>query len=102
MGLTTSMTLTYVATPGTARCRTWCGGCDALRASLDFDLVALQLKNVEVPPGHVDRDVVDRHAPDRTLEAAAMGMAVEDDVGPVFGDRARKPLAAEKGPDPFG
>src|SRR4051794_2270759 len=100
--LTTGTAQAHVAPPATARCRTWCRVRDALRASLDLDLVALELEDVEVPPGHVDRDVIDRHAPNRTLEAAAMGMAVQDDVGPILGDRAREPVAAEKRPDPLG
>src|SRR5512132_718387 len=70
-------------------------------ARLDFHLVTLELEHVEVAAGDVDGDVVDRRGADRALEAAAVGMSVEDDVGPVLRDRRREPVAAEIRPDPL-
>src|SRR4029079_15313427 len=41
-------------------------------AGLDLDVASFQLEDVEVAARHVDRDVVDRHAADRALEASAV------------------------------
>src|SRR5439155_27266648 len=70
-------------------------------ARLDFDRVPLQLENVEIAARHVNRDVVDRDAADRSLEAPGMGMPMQDDVRSVLRDGRREPLGAEVGPDPF-
>ena len=59
----------------------------------------LQLEDVEVAAGDVDRDVVDRHRPDRAFEASRMRMTVEDDIGPVLGNRPGESIAAEVRPD---
>src|SRR6266511_2074291 len=83
----------------TAWCRTPCLRCNGLRARLDLDLVALELEDVEVTSRYVDGDVVHRDRPDRTLEAAGVRMAVEDDVGPVLRDRRREAVAPEVRPD---
>jgi hypothetical protein len=64
--------------------------------------VTLELEHIEIPPGDMDGDVVDRCRADRTLEAAAVGVAVEHDVGPVLRNRRREPVAAEIRPDPLG
>src|SRR5712691_1504254 len=72
-----------------------------LRAGLDLDLVPLQLEDVEVAAGDVDGHVVDRHRSDRALEAAEVGVAVEDEVGTVLRDRDCETLAAEVRPDPL-
>jgi hypothetical protein len=63
--------------------------------------MTFELEDVEIPPGDMDGDVVDRRGADRALEAAAVGMPVEDDVGPVLRDRRREPVAAEIRPDPL-
>src|SRR5919202_2944452 len=79
-----------VATPGT------------LRSGLDLHLVPLEIEDVEIAPGYVDGDVVHGDAPDRALELAGVRVAVEDDVGPVLGDRRREAVAAEVRPNPVG
>src|SRR5438034_2238409 len=61
--------------------------------------MALQLEDVEVATRYVHGDVVHRHAADRAFEAAAVGVAVQDDVGTVFRDRGSKAVAAEIRPD---
>ncbi len=60
-----------------------------------------ELEDPEVAPHHVDGDVVDRHRADAALEAAVVGVAVQDEVGPVLGDRRRHPLGAEERPEPL-
>src|SRR3954447_21462576 len=73
-----------------------------LRVRLDLDLMAFQIEDVKVPPGHVDRHVVDGRGPDRAFEAAAVRVAVDDDVRAVLRDRCREALAAEVRPDSLG
>ena len=73
--------------------------------SLDLDLgVAVRPFEVEDPEGaahHVDGDVEDGHRPDPALEGTGVGVAVQDEVGPVLGDRDREPVGAEKREDPL-
>src|SRR5437763_3886972 len=70
-----------------------------LLARLDLYRVRLQFEDVEVAAGHVDGDVVHGSRADCAFEAASMSMAVEDDVGPVLGDRRCQPVTTEVGPD---
>src|SRR5919109_3797882 len=73
------------------------------RRRVDLDLGAsrgrLELEDVEVPAGHIHGDVVDRRRRDRALEPSRMGMAVQDKIGAVLGDRDAEPRAAEEGVD---
>lgn len=48
-----------------------------LRTRFDFDVVPLELEDIEVAAGHVDRDVVDRQAADSAFEAVAVGVAID-------------------------
>lgn len=74
-----------------------------LRARVRFDLdgVLAQLEDVEVAPGHVHRDVVDRHRADRALEAPRRHVAVQDHLGSILRDRNGWPVAPEVRPDPL-
>jgi hypothetical protein len=78
------------------------GTASSLRAGLDLHRVPLQIEHVEVAARHVHGHVVDGHRADRALEAARVGVAVEDDVRPVLRDRRREAVAAEVRPDPLG
>src|SRR5436190_21652262 len=55
------------------------GGLDRRRAR-----ARLQLEDPEVALCHVHRHVVDRHRSHEALEAAAVGVAVQDEVRPVL------------------
>ena len=48
---------------------------------------------------HRHRDVEDVDVADSAAEAAGVGVAVDDQVGSVLGDRRREPVGAEKRPD---
>src|SRR5260221_346205 len=54
-----------------------------------------QLERPEVLAHHVDRDVVDRHALHGALKGASVGVAMDDKIWLMLGDRPREPIAAE-------
>src|SRR3954454_15865605 len=60
---------------------------------------AVELEDEEIPAEHGHGDVEDRHVADRPPEAARVRVAVEDEAGPVLGDRDGKPVGAEERPD---
>src|SRR4029077_8521275 len=58
-----------------------------LRARLDLDLVPFELEDVAVATGNGDGGGGNRLRPDCAFETAAVGVAVQDDVGTVLRDR---------------
>ena len=62
---------------------------------------SLEVEDPEVAAQHMDGDVVDRNRADAALEGSGVRVHVQDEIGPVLGDRSRQTVRAEEDLDPL-